>query len=437
MTSPKHRYCLIFALGLAMLAPGAGRAEDEENLAPYKMLRSLQFVQDSVVLGDHSAAEMQRFMLTTIDERFRTVDASVFDDSRNVDAALIYAMSGGNPATLEYLVSRDVDGHFDNRVSDILRKYLGGKGLLVVKSLADTANEYRNQKIGPYLDLVSGNVMIAKNPVEALKFYDWARLSAPGTIVEEAALRRSVAITADAGMVDKGLGYAQRYARRFLHSPYASQFADLFVKLVVEHYGEVKEEDVTNILSFMDEARRREVYLRIARSAAISGKTDLARLAAARAQTLSGEGDSAFGTLAGFYGSVANVPTSEVGAAAKSIDGVSSDELSSRDQALRAAARAVADAVLRPPDPKSLAQGSTSNLANEANSPMPQNAETAGSPPMGEASGAASAEGESPRKAEEKSGGEGQDADSSFNSFMTTSRSKLDAIDSLLKQESD
>ena len=108
---------------LGLVWTGAAAAEGLDGIAPYKMLRSLQFVQDSVVLGDHSAAEMQRFMLSTIDERLREADASLFEEPRNVDAALIYAMSGGNPATLEFLVARDIDGNFDNRVTDALRKY--------------------------------------------------------------------------------------------------------------------------------------------------------------------------------------------------------------------------------------------------------------------------------------------------------------------------
>lgn len=49
-------------LASAMLAAGVSSAAraGEEELAPYKMLRSMQFVQDSVVRGDHSAGEMQR-----------------------------------------------------------------------------------------------------------------------------------------------------------------------------------------------------------------------------------------------------------------------------------------------------------------------------------------------------------------------------------------
>src|SRR5690606_19920078 len=102
------RPLLVATLTVAAVLARPAVAQEDPALSPYVMLRSLQFVQDSVVLGDHSAGEMQRFMLEKIDQRLRNVDMAVFEDTRNVDAALIYAMSGGNPATLEYLVDRDV-----------------------------------------------------------------------------------------------------------------------------------------------------------------------------------------------------------------------------------------------------------------------------------------------------------------------------------------
>ncbi|HEY0121719.1 MAG TPA: chemotaxis protein MotC [Rhizobium sp.] len=430
MARIQHRRRLAFAFTLGMLMPGGLRAESQDGLPPYKILRSLEFIQDSVVAGDSSAGEMQRFMLSTIDDRLRNADKSVFDDSRNVDAALIYAMSGGNPATLEYLMSRDVNGNFDNRVADVLRKYLNGKGLLVVNTLADIAKEYRDKKIGPYLSLVAANVMSAKNPKEALKLYDWARLTSPGTIVEESALRRSLALSADAGMVPQGLGYAARYTRRFLHSPYASQLADLFVQLVVDHDADVKQQDIIDILSFMDPPRQREVYLRMARRAAIAGKADLAALASGRAQSIANDGSDAFSALAGFYGGVAGVSTSDMGTAIRKIDQMPAGELNQQDRALREAARMVADEILRAPDPASLKQGSPLNLPSQedtehdaavTNQPGAQSPGTAGVE-----AGAAANAAHTPKDGR-------QEADPSFNAFVTTSRSKLDAIDGLLK----
>jgi chemotaxis protein MotC len=310
---------------------------------------------------------------------------------------------------------------------------LSGKGLMVVNTIAEAAKEYRDKKIGPYLSLVAGNVMSAKNPKAALQLYDWARLTAPGTIVEEAALRRSIALAADAKMVPESLAYSQRYARRFLHSPYASQFADLFVQLTVDHSAEIKPEDVVDILSFMDPPRQREVYLRIARRAAIAGKNDLAMMASARAQDIVSDDSEAFGALASFYGGVANISTPDVGVAVRNINQIPEGELNPQDRALRDAAKAVAEEVLRAPDPKSLTQATPSSVSNEDNTEHDVAAATKA--PGDKSSGSASVEPGAAVAAATQEGG-GQEAASSFNTFVTTSRSKLDAIDGLLKQES-
>ncbi len=426
--------------GLAVLSAGSfGHAQQvDETLEPYRMLRSLQFVQDTVVRGDHSAADMQRFMLGTIDERLRTADPKTFQDPRNVDAALIYAMSGGNPATLEYLVARDIDGNFDNRVSDALRKYLSGKGTLIAKTLGDMAVEYKNAKIGPYLALVAGNVTLTKDPAAALKFYDWARLTAPGTIVEEAALRRSLAVAVDAKIVDKASLYANGYARRFLYSPYASQFADLFVRFVVEHYEVLKPEDIDATLGYMDVDRRREVYLRVAREAAIAGRKELATMAAEQAKLLSGSEEGA-DALARLYGSLVGVPTENVDDAMAVLMTIPEEALSPRDRALRQAAETVAKEVLRKPEPAQKpqmppAEVSAESAALEAaaadqdlQDPFAQPQQTESALPEAEVQPAAAAPQTPPAEQAE--------IDPELRNFVETGRSKLDAIDDLLQKE--
>jgi len=431
-----HRLLCLASVAFAALSLQSAVAQQPggENLEPYQMLRSLQFVQDTVVTGDHSAGEMQRYMIGAIDKRLRAVDPTAYSDPRNVDAALIYAMSGGNPATLEYLVSRDVSGNFDNRVSDVLRKYLGGQGTLIANTLKAMVPEYKNERIGPYLALVAGNVAVTNTPLEALELYDWARLTAPGTIVEEAALRRSVSIAVEADLVDKGLAYARKYARRYVHSPYASQFADLFVLLVVRHYGqEITAPDVEGTLAFMDADRQREVYLRIARQAAIAGKNDLARYASERAIGVQGgEDDRNAEQLARLYGGMADIPSDKVGDAVKAMADMPETTLSPADQALRAAAQAIADAVVRPPvaeraqsaspSSESLGQDTSANIASTPDS-VSQTASSAN-----DVSGSGSAPGNT-------AAGSATKYDADFQTYVDRGRSTLNAIDDLLKEE--
>lgn len=421
MTSPKRWIALAALIAGIGAAPSLTHAQAQENLMPYAMLRSLQFVQDSVARGDHSAAEMQRFMLQTIDQRLRDAPAAIFKDPRNVDAALVYAMSGGNPATLELLVARDVDGNFDNRVADALRKYLDGRGTMVAKSIATMLPEYRGKVIGAYLALIAGNVTIPRDPVAALGFYDIARLEAPGTIIEEAALRRSLAIAVEDGDAKRGLGYAQRYARRFLHSPYASQFADLLVVLTVQRFGEITEAEIEETLSLMEDKRQQEVYLRMARLAAVSGKDALARLAATKAKALSANVPDGPKLQADLYQSLSNIGTADVVSAINAISEIPDDSLSPRDRALREAAQAIAQEVVRPPvSPDGLgSKAVTSESDAEA-------VKTVGEEKQASAETGGGVWRTAPALAPESE---------AYRSVVTTGRSKLDQIDDLLKKE--
>ncbi|MGV2108013.1 chemotaxis protein MotC [Agrobacterium vitis] len=415
----------------------AAAGGDSDNLPPYLMLRSLQFVQDSVVRGDHSAADMQRFLLTRIDKRLRTAAASDFEDPRNVDAALIYTMSGGNPATLDYLVARDVDGHFDNRVSDMLRKYLSGKGVLVASSLGEMVPLYQNGRVGPYIALVAGNVTLVKDPAGALKFFDIARLVAPGTIVEEAALRRSFQIAMDTGQNGRAMAYANRYARRFLYSPYASQFADLLVQLVVDHFSELDKNDILATLATMDPDRQREVYLRIARRATINGNQALASLASSQAQSLAGLPDKN-DPQALLYGGAALISTTDVKNALNTISQLPKDQLSASDNALLEAARAVAQEVITlptapqspsaspstpPPSGDNTVSESVANVSDQQDPGAPAKANAMPDAGIGTAP-------VTPASADAK-----QKPDPEFQTFMSGGRSKLEEIDKMLKGE--
>ncbi len=426
---------ILFLTGMLMASVAPARAGEEEELAPYKMLRSMQFVQDSVVQGDHSAGEMQRYLLGAIDKRLRSVDSSVFDDPRNVDATLIYAMSGGNPATLEYLVARDVQGYFDNRVAEVLRKYLNGKGQMASKTLGEMAKEYADKPIGPYLALIAGNTLMNSKPEEALKMYNWARLIAPGTIVEESALRRSLSIAVNAGLVPEGLKYSSLYARRFLHSPYASQFADLFVALAVDNFHVIGNDRIRDIADSMEPDRRQAIYLRIARQATIAGETELARMAADEAAKIKSPEAKGRDVLAGFYGGLAGVSSEDIRKVAEGLDMVPDSALSPRDLKLREAARAVAQEVLRAPDAASLTQESP-NISVSGNNSIDENAAGHDAPTPGQEDPLAAPTQAADAAAPSADTAQTASPDPAIDPIVTSARSKLGEIDKLLEKDS-
>lgn len=342
---------------MALAVPAVPRAEEQPEAAPpYLLVRSLQAIQDKVISGDIESLEIQRYLLNEIDRRLRSIDMAVFEDPRNVDAALIFAMSGGNPETLDILAERDVEGNFDNRVTSILRRYLSGRGATATRQLKEVVPEYRNTRIGPYLELIGANALMENETDTALKFFDWARVEAPGSIVEEAALRRSLAITSQKGDARRALPYARRYARRFMNSPYASQFADIFVSLAMEQKEALPPQEIKAVLSLIERKRQREIYLRLGRRAAINGDKPLAEFAAREARRLSSSEDTGQLALAELYSGLVNVPTDGIEKVLQKLADIPDKALSPKDRFLRDAARVVAEEVLKPPGEDSLRQ---------------------------------------------------------------------------------
>jgi chemotaxis protein MotC len=380
---------LALAASGALLAGFPATAQIAES-SPSRMIRSLQFVQDAIANGDHSALEMQRHLLQLFDERVRRADGALFDNPAERDAVIIYSMSGGNPQTLAFLARRHPEGAFDGELVQTIQTYLAGQGQAVVGELLAAVPLHQGTPIEPYLALVAANAAAASEPEAALALFDRTRLLAPGTIIEESALRRSIFIASQADDFERGLVYAERYARRFLHSPYASQFADLFVGLVLKHPDTIAADQIVGILAHMDADRRRSVYLRIARQAAIDGNGDLARLAAAQAKELGSENERVE-ALAGLYSGVVGVPTDDIDDTLDRIGAIGDDALSPRDRALREAARRIAASVVAPPDASLLGSAPQGPAWNDAADAPTEDRPYADPQPAGEAGGAASA----------------------------------------------
>ncbi|TPW26897.1 chemotaxis protein [Pararhizobium mangrovi] len=349
------RRALAVVAALVALA-GAAHAEatvspgDTDGLPLFKVVDTLEYVQDRIVHGDQGAQAMQSYLLKRIDKRLQSADETLFTDPRNVDAVLVYAMSGGNPKTLAELAGHDTQGYFDHQLVRGLNAYFTGRPVAARQILAPIEPDLRNSAIGPYLTLVVANASAPQEPKTALELYDWVRLLAPGSILEESALRRSLALADRLGDVDRGLAFAHDYATRFLHSPYAGQFADLFVQLVIDHTDAIDEQDVSSVLAPMDLRRQSGLYLRVARAAAIAGRFELAAASARRAEALS-KNDGAMASMATFYGGIAGLANGSVSRALTAVATPDDKTLSERDQALRAAAEAIGRAITRQPQP--------------------------------------------------------------------------------------
>lgn len=353
----------------------ADAAASPEQLDPslpiYKMVRSLEDVQDKIVGGDLGASEMQRFVLGVIDRRLRLAQPDEFKELRNVDAAMIYAMSGGNPATLDFLIAHDSFGNFDTRLTNALLMYMGGKASAADKTLEEVVPEYKSTAIGPYLALVAGNTLTQKKPEKALEYFNWARLSLPGTIVEEAALRRSLLITVKQNNVPRSVDLARLYLSRFPRSPYAAQVANQVVSLIDAHEKEIGNERISELLDWLDAPRQQELYLRVARKAAIGGRFEFAHWAASQALALSKDKNDSQAKLAQLYLGLSSLRSADIAEAKTVFADIPDEMLGPKERRLRDAGAFILKEVEKPASMESLTQGPSPTLGKVEGKPAP------------------------------------------------------------------
>ena len=327
-------------------------AEGDTQLEPYQMVRSLQLVQDRIASGDDAALPMQRKLLEMIDKRLREASSQDFVDERNYQAMLVYAMSGGNPATIDRLLSKLHLDETDRALGTGILAYLHGDPLISRDALATVDPLTQPPELGAFLALVKGSITAAEDPTMARKMFDEARLLSPGTLVEEAALRRSIALGSETKDAATFLFSCSQYVRRFLQSPYASQFADAFVAGVVALHKNMDLAAIDEIVAGMEPEQQKVIYLRLARRAAIDGIPDLTKYASAKAEAVAIDG-----VVAGddpralLYSSLASITSDTVDQTMAKLKNIDRSRLTESDLQLLAAAEAIAAEVTATPAP--------------------------------------------------------------------------------------
>ncbi|MBZ9866093.1 chemotaxis protein MotC [Mesorhizobium sp. CA15] len=338
--------CAVALLLLAAGSPSAALAQDA--LQPYQLVRSLQLIQDRIAGGDHAALPMQAKLLEMIDARMRNADAEDFKEPKNFRALLVYGMSGGNPVTVAAAASRAITDPQSLVIAKGVVAYLSGRPAEAIEMLKPIDPMGVPADLGAFLALVKGSLLATDDPAAALNLLDEARLLSPGTLVEEAALRRSVGIAAAQGDAARFALASTQYVASYLYSPYASQFADAFVSGVITLHMAISQDKIADITSMMDPEREKVIYLRIARRAAIDGMTELSAFASAKAELGRNGNGSRDDPRTQLYSSLSTMTSANVDEVRAKLGKIDRGKLSQGDRDLLDAAQAVAGEVMAP-----------------------------------------------------------------------------------------
>jgi chemotaxis protein MotC len=342
---------------LGFLFPLYGFSHADEGVKkPYELVRSLRVLQDQIADGSSSAHGAQRQLMVQIAERLARVEPEEWKDGRNLRAAVVFVLSGGSPQILRRLLSLDVvSKDYDSLVKGALA-YGEGRAAPAEKFLGEVDARKLQESLAGQVALSQAVLVASENPDKAIKLLDEARLYAPGSLVEESALRREALLLAASGDLHRFEYIVSAYVRRFPRSLYSPAF---FRQLAVsvanqKKYASTPEllKGLEGTLTGLDRDERREVYLAMSEEAVQAGNITVAIFSAGNAAKLVDKGSQPF-IRAQLYEGAALLVTDDYGRGIEQLKTIDRTKLNLRDAKLLDVALLMASKLRWPPEPPS------------------------------------------------------------------------------------
>lgn len=340
-----RRLALVIAACAVVSRAGAAEAPAlAAHAQPFEMVRTLQALQEQIARGSIEAHAVQNGLLLKIGERFQTVDPKLWQEPRNARSAVIYLLSGGQPAVIRKLLALDPPPQIEDRIIRGALAYVEGQENQALELLRGVNARALPATLGAQIALVQSALVVRHDMKAALRLLDDARLLLPGTLVEEAALRRQIFLVGQMDDVDKFEALSIQYMRRFRHSVYAGNFRQrLAIALTRFSFAQNTAQfpRLVKMLDHLDPSSRRSLYLHVARTAVVRGKLTMARLASEQAMKLAPVGSPEY-ERAKLYGAMALLVTDEYPDGNRQLKEVDTARLPPRDTELLDVARTLA-----------------------------------------------------------------------------------------------
>lgn len=298
---------------------------------PYELVRALQAVQDGIANGDTAAHGSHVALIRQIGEKFLAADPAVWSNPQNGQAVVIYLLSGGAPQIVRKLPrdKMNVDEHLFNGAL----AYVEGRQEEAREQLKDVKPRTLPSGLGGQVALVQGALFARAEASFAIERLDDARLLLPGTLVEEAALRREILLVGQAEDFDKFEFLTLAYLRHYRNSVYAGDFWQRFSTGLTQSSLALdgrRFARIAALLEQIDRASRLKLYLVIARAAMLRGQLSVTRLGAERALTL-GADASTERERAHFFRGVSRALTDEYDGGLAELKAIDPSKLPERD----------------------------------------------------------------------------------------------------------
>ena len=210
-----------------------------DDMQPYLQVRVVQNLQAQTAKGSTQALKAQRKLIINLNQHFLELPARVWQNEQNARAAVIHLLSGGHPAVGHRLLSLDPPPAVDPALLKGALAYIEGRKNEAYSVFSAIDPLSLSPTLGGQIALVQAILALPDNLQDAQTAIDKARLLLPGSLVEEAALRRGVSVAAAENDTRLFQAYSLQYMRRFNNSIYNSDFRRRFA-IAMRRFGESK-----------------------------------------------------------------------------------------------------------------------------------------------------------------------------------------------------
>ena len=256
---------------------------------PVELTRTLQLLQDRIARGSTQAHLAQRQLLAHIEQRLIALAPETWAEAENVRAAVTFALAGGGPTALRVLLKSGKVPEGEQPLALGALAYLEGREREARAQLAGIDPRTMPAGLAGQLALTQSALMVREASTKSLELLDLARLLAPGTLVEEGALRRQIFVVAQGGDARRFEALAIQYLRRFRRSVYAGNFRQRFAGALTRLDFDSDRTRIASLERMLDEIEpesRRDLYLLVARAGLEHGRRETALFASERAMGL-------------------------------------------------------------------------------------------------------------------------------------------------------
>ncbi|MGA3303690.1 MAG: hypothetical protein ABSC72_10425 [Methylovirgula sp.] len=318
-----------------MIASAASTSAVALTKEPYEIVRSLEALHDQMALGSKASQAEMPGVLRQLGTRLMAEDPMVWRDPRNAHAVVVYILSGGEIKVARAVLESGKISAADRQLIEGALAYLEGDKDQAKSLLNPIDPRTLEPGLGSHVALAQAALLAEDNFAKAMNLLDMARVFAPGTLVEDAALRREVFLAEEAGDFDKFIAMSDQYFRRFRRSVYADSFHRSFAVSLTRIAQNGEDQQLAalgDLLNSLSTHEQLHLYLEVAQYSLLSGKVAVAKWAGEKA-ALFAQKDSAEMRRATLYDGAASVLTTDYDHGVSQLRAVASEHIS-RDEAV-------------------------------------------------------------------------------------------------------